>query len=393
MKRFSRSSIAAAAALVALLAAWPASEGGGRLLSSRPWLYYDEHFLSPAEVQSVLALLPEANLTACVEKDRWQGTWSDHRKCGMLRVEAQPSMQSLLDKVALVWPCDISGITHIPVRLTPPNSSAVPSHLDLYNDADKARLNRTYPDALVFVYLTDGPDDEEAGGRVVFHANGLRVPTRAGAMLTFASVDPTGKSDPAAMHEVEAYSAAAQSDRVMLSIPLLVGREASAGPRGPRGEATAGLAQTAQTQTMRSTGELTKNFQTALIQAETIAGLTQAETIETQEDTGPTSVAIAIEADQLAFQSSSGNSLLGIPADPSVAETTEPVAFEPQQFLAKAPVKTADPADQAVVYGGEAMKESMCGGLECECSTDKLARLRSLLFAPAASLCPKVCCV
>ena len=188
-----------------------------RQLHASPNVWLHETFWSKSTVNHLIAKLP-ANAkewTPCV------GQSADYtsKQCTLLTVTNDSLLEAAVAKIGVAWDIDVSRliIGGLPVIRYLPGAPAVGVHGDRGADG-------LVPNATLLVYLTGADDPDQmrgADGQTFFPHVGLRISPQQGAVLSFQNTDSMGAPDMAAQHGVGAIPAQANTNRLVVQIPVL----------------------------------------------------------------------------------------------------------------------------------------------------------------------------
>lgn len=182
--------------------------GAGHQLREFPAVYLTDAVLPTATVLHALSKIKEfsaANWEPCVG----QRSQFASKRCLTLPVAGDQVLEAAVSTIGQTYNIDVSALKAdgLPIIRYLPGAPAVGVH------GDKG-VDGVVPNATLVLYLTDGGGD--IGGRTFFPSSQIEVSPKHGSCLSFAN------GDVSTHHGVEALSANAPSDRMVVQIPLLL---------------------------------------------------------------------------------------------------------------------------------------------------------------------------
>ncbi|EOD38537.1 hypothetical protein EMIHUDRAFT_440051 [Emiliania huxleyi CCMP1516] len=192
-------------------------------LSSSPDIWLTKGFLSPAEVKHLRTKVPadEAAYAPCIgQVDEFES-----KRCAFVPVAGDPLAEALVARLGEAWRVDTSRLVAagLPLIRYLPGAPPVGKH----GDEDR---HGVVPNATLVLYLT-GSDPAHPAGQTIFpearrrrslrpRSAGVAVSPTPGAVLSFSNLDASGAPHPNGRHLVSAVPREAESDRLVLQVPL-----------------------------------------------------------------------------------------------------------------------------------------------------------------------------
>ncbi|EOD03739.1 hypothetical protein EMIHUDRAFT_439391 [Emiliania huxleyi CCMP1516] len=181
-------------------------------LSSSPDIWLTKGFLSPAEVKHLRTKVPadEAAYAPCIgQVDEFES-----KRCAFVPVAGDPLAEALVARLGEAWRVDTSRLVAagLPLIRYLPGAPPVGKH----GDEDR---HGVVPNATLVLYLT-GSDPAHPAGQTIFPEAGVAVSPTPGAVLSFSNLDASGAPHPNGRHLVSAVPREAESDRLVLQVPL-----------------------------------------------------------------------------------------------------------------------------------------------------------------------------